>query len=121
VISRNVANRGGGGWLQANATLRLHSTRIYNNTALSFGGGVMLSGGRFSLAELRASVQNNKAPLVGKDVTAIPTTITNLNNNTIEGFVSRLGTDAGLLDVTFRITGVQGLPAESGVVHAILL
>jgi hypothetical protein len=98
----------------------LQDTRVENNTAVSFGGGVMLGSNGFSLAQLQASARGNKAPHVNKDVSVLPTAISNTNNNTIEGFVSRLGTDAGLLNVTLRVTGVQGLPAERSAVYAML-
>jgi hypothetical protein len=120
VVSRNAADRGGGIWLEGQAAMGLQHTRVNNNTALSLGGGVMLYSSRFSLAELQAAVMNNKAPISGKDVTVIPTTITNTNKSTVEGFVSRLGTDAGLLNVTLRVTGVRGLAAESTTVHALV-
>jgi hypothetical protein len=120
VVSWNVADRGAGAWLEGKAAMVLQNTGITNNTARSFGGGVMLYSSNFSLAELQASVRNNKAPITSKDVTVIPTTITNTNKSTVEGFVSRLGTDAGLLNVTLRVTGVRGLPAESTTVHALV-
>lgn len=64
-------------------------------------------------------MHNNKAPF-GGDAIVVPTNISNANNDTVEGFVSRLGTDASLLNVTLRTTGAQGLPSEHTTVHAIL-
>ena len=104
-VSRNVASEGGALYLGDNAALGLQATQVENNSAHSLGGVIMLAGGYFAVAELYASVGNNTAPF-GGDVIVSPTTISNVNNDTVEGFVSRLGTDAGLLNVTLRTTGV---------------
>jgi uncharacterized protein YheU (UPF0270 family) len=85
----------------------------------SFGGGVVLSSSSFSLAQVHASVHNNTAPF-GSDMVVRPTAISTITNNTVEGFVSRLGTDAGHLNVTLLTTGVQDLPSEQSPVHAVL-
>jgi predicted outer membrane repeat protein len=119
VVLRNSGSIGGAIWLEGNASMGLHSTRVEENTAKSYGGGVILGSSRFSVSELRASVRNNMAPF-GKDVIASPINISNTNASTIQGFVSRLGSDVGLLNVTLRISGAQGLPAERSTVHAIL-
>jgi uncharacterized protein YheU (UPF0270 family) len=99
--------------------MALTSTVVENNTAFSFGGGLMLYSKNFSLAQVRASVHNNIAPF-GSDMIVQPTMISTITNNTVEDFVSRLGTDAGHLNVTLLTTGVQDLPAENSPVHAVL-
>jgi hypothetical protein len=118
LVSGNVADLGGAIYLEENAAMELQSTHVDNNTAHSFGGGVLLAGS-FSVAHVNASVHNNAAPF-GNNMIVRPTTIFTITNSTIEGFVSRLGTDAGHLNVTLLTFGDQDLPAEASPVHAIL-
>lgn len=115
----NIADRGGAIQLGDDAAMGLQSTRIENNSALSYGGGLFFASSNFSLSELHATVRNNKA-LHGNDVDVPPRTITTTMGRTVEGFVSRLGTNAGLLEVTLRTSGVQGLPSEYATVHGML-
>lgn len=117
-VLRNVADVGGGIALGGAAAIVMDDTRVELNIAAR-GGGVALGSSMFSLAQLQRSVHNNKAQSGGNDifVEAISLTTT---NSTVEGFVSRLGTDAGLVNMSFLVTGHQGVPAEGFVVVAVL-
>jgi hypothetical protein len=118
-VTRNMAAKGGAIYLGSEGALSLADSRVEDNTATFFGGGAVLASDNFAISQLHASVRHNKASF-GNDICIAPTTLTNTNNNTVEGFVSRLGADAGLLNVTLRVTGAHNLPAEGSPVNAML-
>jgi hypothetical protein len=90
-IAGNHAVQGGGLWLGHNASIDMDSSTIELNMA-DWGGGVYLDSSRFSLAQIRSSVRNNKAQIGGDDLSVMSQALANTNtNSTIAGFVSRLG------------------------------
>lgn len=121
VVQRNVANvagQRGGIYLEDSAALGLDHSRIELNKA-DWGGGVWLSSGNFFAAQICNLVFNNKAEFA-QDFRAVPTALINTNSSTIEGFVSRLGTDVGVLNVSLLATGHQGLPSRTTTVQAVV-
>jgi hypothetical protein len=111
VVRRNVATQGGGVFLGENAAMRLDATIVELNKATS-GGGVALDSSNFSVAQVQQSVRRNKASNWVDDVYVTAQALVNINNSTVEGFVSRLGADAGLVNVSLLVAGHRGLPAE---------
>ena len=119
VVLRNVATQGGGVFLGENAAMRLDATIVELNKA-TWGGGVALDSSNFSVAQVQQSVRRNKGSNWVDDVYVTPQALVNINNSTVEGFVSRLGADAGLVNVSLLVTGHRGLPAEGIAVKAML-
>jgi hypothetical protein len=73
---------------------------------------VALGSDNFTVAQVRAVVHGNWAAGVAPDIFVLPTTLVIINSSNVERFVSRLHTDEGLVNVTLRTTGAQGLPSE---------
>jgi predicted outer membrane repeat protein len=113
IADNSAALSGGGIAAYGRAALQLSNTSITRNSA-RFGGGAMLSSGNFSVAQLQSSVYDNTAaysPNLGVSTLRIEL----LGNASVSGFVSRLGSDAGLLPVTLNVTGLHELPCEVDV------
>lgn len=118
-VHRNIAPKGGGLALLGAANLSMLGTKVENNHATSWGGGIVLESTNFSLAQIRSAVRHNQAP-GDADVSAMPTNLLLSNTSNIEGFVSRLKSNEGLVNVTLLATGPQGLPSGDVAVHASL-
>lgn len=118
VVLRNAAEQGGGVYIEGRAALDLHTSSIEQNNA-DWGGGVILDSSNLSVAQIQKSVNNNNETF-GWDIRALPKTLVNTNSSTVEGFVSRLGTDVGLLNVSLVVTGYQSLPSHGTVVQAMV-
>lgn len=116
-IVANHAARGGGVAVSDDATFELGTSKVELNRATKSGGGVFWISTSLSLPHIRKSVFNNTARY-GVDVAVIPVSLVNTNSRTMEGFVSRLGTNAGLVNVSLLVTGQQGLPSEGFAVQA---
>jgi hypothetical protein len=121
IIFGNVATAGGGLCLLANpageAYLGLNSTLVMNNTATSYGGGVLLGSSRFSLPALREAVSNNHAPW-DADISTLPFALSLFSSSAVHGFISRIKSDEGLWNATLLVTGPQALPSSNVIVVA---
>lgn len=119
IISGNSAHAGGGIWLGDTLIVRLSGTRVSGNSARAYGGGVVLESSNFVRSQLEAATSGNQAKSEA-DISVWPTTITCLNDSTVENFVSRLNSEEGVVNVLLEVTGAQGLPSEGVVVVASL-
>eukprot|EP00882_Tetradesmus_deserticola_P008692 GHRQ01009165.1.p1 GENE.GHRQ01009165.1~~GHRQ01009165.1.p1 ORF type:complete len:437 (+),score=159.67 GHRQ01009165.1:45-1313(+) len=114
LVANNSAAVGGGGIATyGSAVLHLVNSSITQNSA-RFGGGALLGSGNFSVAQLQAALAHNRAPY-SSDLGVATQSIVLLGSARVSGFVSRLGSDAGLLPVTLNVTGLHELPSEVDV------
>jgi hypothetical protein len=120
VVYANKAQHGGGIALGGTAALQMSNTTVSGNIAGMSGGGVHLSSNGFNPSQLRASVVDNKAPL-GANVDVMPVKLIANSSTTISGFVSRLGGDEGILNVSLQALGPHDLPAAGMDVVAIIV
>jgi hypothetical protein len=117
----NSARQGGGMTVGGNSTLRMSKTEVAGNSASIAGGGIYFEGGEYVLSQVLASVHNNKAPLVG-DTVILPDKLTAIGTASfVDNFVSRLGADDGMLNVTLLASGRQGVPCPGMDVMAALV
>lgn len=119
LLHSNVAVKGGGLGLEGAASLRILDTHVVHNRATGWGGGIVLWSSNFVPAQVKFAVHHNQAPLV-PDVSAQPLKLMLSNSSNTESFVSRLGSDEGLVNVTLKATGPRDLPSESIQVKASL-
>jgi hypothetical protein len=119
IISGNSAHAGGGIWLGDTSIVRLSGTRVSGNSARAYGGGVVLESSNFVRSQIEAATSGNQAKSEA-DISVWPTTITCLNDSTVENFVSRLNSEEGVVNVLLEVTGAQGLPSKGVVVVASL-
>jgi len=115
----NTAHAGGGIWFGGTSVLRMPHTKVTGNTASAYGGGIVLQNADFLRSQVDDGVLHNNAD-TSADVAVWPTTITNLNDSTVQNFVSRLNSEEGLVNVTLLVTGAQKLPSERVTVVASL-
>jgi hypothetical protein len=114
LVADNSATIGGGGIATFfRASLQVVNSSITKNTA-RFGGGALLSSANFKASQLRAALSNNIATY-SADLGVETRHIVLLGSDKVSGFVSRLGSDAGMLPVTLNVTGLQDLPSEVDV------
>ncbi|KAF6256734.1 hypothetical protein COO60DRAFT_84981 [Scenedesmus sp. NREL 46B-D3] len=114
LVANNSAAIGGGGIAAfGSAALQLVNTSVTQNSA-RFGGGALLGSTEFQAAQLQASVLDNRAAY-NPNLGVATRRITILGSARASGFVSRLGSDAGLLPVTLNVTGLHELPCEVDV------
>lgn len=106
--------------LGGNATLRMVSSKVLGNVATIAGGGLHIEGGNYDMSQISSSVHNNKAPLVA-DVVMIPKKIAVINSSSLDNFVSRLGADDGILNVTILASGQRGVACPGLDVAAAIL
>lgn len=113
VADNSAALSGGGIAASGRAALQVVNSSITKNTA-RFGGGVMLSSVNFAVAQLEPEVLHNTA-VYSPNVAVATLRIVLLGSPIMSGFVSRLGSDAGMLPVTLNVTGLHELPCEVDV------
>lgn len=117
----NNAMQGGGMGVGGNASLRMAQSAVLGNRASIAGGGVYFEGGNYVLSQVVASVHDNKAPLV-PDTVIFPNKLTAIGaGSLIDNFVSRLGADDGILNVTLLASGPEGVACPGMDVAAALV
>jgi predicted outer membrane repeat protein len=120
VFYANSGLEGGAIYLDGNASLRMPGTHVVGNQARIAAGGVFIDSSNFVPEQLTpAMVHGNKAPLVA-NVAVTPTKLISINDTLVSGFVSRLGADDGLVNVTLKATGPHNQPAEGYDVMALV-
>jgi hypothetical protein len=102
-----------------NNTLLLMSTVVNSTANGGWGGGVLAESPEVVAAELVAALHGNNASY-GADLHAGVAHIELLSQQTVTGFVSRLGVEEGVLHVALRVVGYQGVPSEGALVQAVL-
>jgi hypothetical protein len=119
VVNNSADEYGGGMSLFGSAALAIVNTPVTGNTASLGGGGVVLTTSNFAWNKLQTSVRRNTATF-GSNILIWATQLAVVGNSSVENFVSRLGGDDGLVNVTLNATGAQGRPAEGVLVFASL-
>jgi hypothetical protein len=72
------------------------------------------------MVQMTTAAHKNQAGVAARDTFVVPATLVNTNTSNVERFVSRLNSDEGLINVTLRVTGAQGLPSEGAQAVAVL-
>eukprot|EP00775_Hariotina_reticulata_P005170 gene5170-5408_t len=122
VVADNAASMAGGGLYMSDfSSLRLGETvSIRSNSAERFGGGVVLISNNASLAQVQQAVSGSNLAPYDTGISVLTTNLTLKGDRVVPNFVSRLGSEQGVLWVKLAVRGWFELPCEGVLVQAVL-